>query len=65
MTNLLLIAVGLTFAGVSIDYLRNRFACEHPEFLPFLNGVRWFILIGGSIVLIGVLLSILANKIGP
>jgi uncharacterized protein involved in cysteine biosynthesis len=63
MNDLILLAIGLTLTGVGIDYLRNHFAQDRPEFLPFLKVLRWFILVVGSLVLIGSFISLLADMI--
>lgn len=59
MTDVIVLAVVLSLFVVVIDYLSRVFADTHPEFLPFLKIVRWFVFFLGAVVGIGAFISIL------
>lgn len=59
MTDLLVLAVGLSLFMFGIDYLRREFGDTHPEFLPFLRGLRWIVLVLGIVLGIAALISAL------
>lgn len=43
MIDVIVLAVVLSLFVFVIDYLSNVFSDTHPEFLPFLGIVRWFV----------------------